>query len=214
MQSGLHTLSVLHDFSYRKARGKKEIRVLPSLIASYFTILRQKDCCKCLILRNNIDKEYWLEVVEVNASLQLTGELALFFCKVCVCSFACTLLLRILNTLGKSIVPQQVGLVSSAPLITLPHFLASLGVNCSFHQERFPNVLCLSASALFRMGSSTSYIKKEKTFLLGEERSHQILHFICDNSGRVKSDFERIPHHYVKKIITTVLFSWAVASSA
>lgn len=40
IQGGSHTLSVLHDFSYRKARDKKEKEwVPPSLIASHLTIL-------------------------------------------------------------------------------------------------------------------------------------------------------------------------------
>lgn len=42
MQSGVHTLPVLHDFSCRKAREKKEeVQVLPCLIASFLTILER-----------------------------------------------------------------------------------------------------------------------------------------------------------------------------
>lgn len=137
----------------------------------------------------------------------------MFFCQVCVHSFEFTLL-RILVSLGWSIVPQQVGHVPPAPLITLPGFLALLAVNWSFHHNRCPNVLHPSASALFRMAPSTSYIKKRGNVYFGEERSHRILHFICDNLERVKSDFERIPHLFVKEKFTTVLFLWSVASFA
>jgi len=64
------------------------------------------------------------------------------------------------------------------------------------------------------MESCTFYIKKENVCFAGEERSHQILHFICDSLGRVKSDFERIPYLYVKKKFTVLLFSWSIASFA
>lgn len=127
----------------------------------------------------------------------------------CVHSFRETFPSGIVGSLGWSIFPQLLSCVPLSPWIALPHFPDFL----SFPPEE----VSLHTMPLFQPCADSLVLsswKQEKMFLLWEEKSHQILHFIYDKSGRMRSDFVTAPHLYMKTKFTTVLFSRSVASFA